>query len=95
MIVAAAVPSPGIPKRIEVISPVVPVIACIPRRKEKAEIGSLIVQTKGSMRARVASPPSPGSIPTTNPIAEPRSRNPKAGQDKTCIKPEMKASIII
>ena len=40
MMVAAAVPSPGIPKRIEVRSPVVPVMACMPRRKAKAEIGS-------------------------------------------------------
>src|SRR5262245_1620057 len=40
---AAEDPSPGIPKRIEVRSPVVPVTASIPSRKQKASMGVLIV----------------------------------------------------
>ena len=38
-IVAAALPSPGTPKRTEVISPVVAVTECIPKRKAKAATG--------------------------------------------------------
>ncbi len=38
-IVAAALPSPGTPNRIEVISPVVAVTECIPSRNAKASTG--------------------------------------------------------
>ncbi len=40
--VAAAVPSPGTPKSTDVMSPVVATTACIPRRKAKAVIGSMV-----------------------------------------------------
>jgi len=39
---AAEDPSPGIPKRMDVRSPVVPVTASMPRRNANAEIGSLM-----------------------------------------------------
>ena len=41
-IVDAVVPSPGTPKRIEVISPVVAVTAFDPKRKAKADVGSIL-----------------------------------------------------
>jgi hypothetical protein len=37
--VAAVVPSPGTPKRIDVMSPVVATTECIPRRNAKASTG--------------------------------------------------------
>jgi hypothetical protein len=40
-IVAAAVPSPGTPKRMEVMSPVVETTECIPRRKAKPSMASM------------------------------------------------------
>jgi len=40
--VAAVVPSPGTPKRTEVISPVVATTECIPRRKAKASAGLIV-----------------------------------------------------
>ena len=59
----AVMGSPGTPKRIEVMSPVVAVTAVIPRRKEKASTG-VIGKIKGSIKARVTGPPRPGRIPT-------------------------------
>ncbi len=41
-IVAAVIPSPGTPKRTEVMSPVVAVTALEPRRKAKAVVGSIL-----------------------------------------------------
>src|SRR5205807_1591546 len=52
-IVAAVVGSPGIPNRIDVMSPVVAVTASMPSRKANASIG-VILNTQGSMRASVA-----------------------------------------
>ena len=40
--VAAVVPSPGTPKRTEVMSPVVETTECIPRRKAKASTGVIL-----------------------------------------------------
>ena len=68
----AVMGSPGTPKRIEVMSPVVAVTAVIPRRKEKASTG-VIWKIKGSIKARVTGPPRPGRIPTTKPMAIPTS----------------------
>jgi hypothetical protein len=80
--VDAVVGSPGTPKRIEVMSPVVAVTAAIPRRKAKASTG-FIVKMKGSIMAIVVGPPSPGRIPTTNPTAMPTSMRPKVLGAKT------------
>ena len=40
--VAAVIPSPGTPKRIEVISPVVAVTALEPKRNANAVVGSIL-----------------------------------------------------
>ena len=90
-IVEAVVGSPGIPNRIEVMSPVVLVTAAIPRRNANASTG-VILKTKGSMSASVVGPPRPGRMPTAKPIAMPISIRPKAGQVKTWISPARKAS---
>jgi hypothetical protein len=74
------------PNRIEVMSPVVAVTASMPRRKANASIG-VILNTNGSMSARVVGPPSPGRRPTTKPSAMPISISPKVGHAKTCASP--------
>ncbi len=84
--VAADVASPGIPKRMEVMSPVVAVTASIPRRKAKASTGD-ILNTNGSIRASVVGPPNPGRIPTANPMATPISISPNVGQANTWTSP--------
>jgi hypothetical protein len=91
--VAAVVGSPGTPKRIEVISPVVFVTVAIPRRKAKAST-DFILTIKGSIIARVVGPPNPGSIPTANPIAIPKSIRLKVVQLNIWKNPEMKALTI-
>ena len=85
-IVAAVVGSPGIPNRIDVMSPVVAVTASIPSRKANASIG-VILNTNGSMRASVVGPPSPGRRPTTKPSAMPISISPNVGHAKTWTNP--------
>jgi hypothetical protein len=70
--IEAVMGSPGTPKRIDVMSPVVAVTAVIPSRKENASTG-LMVKMKGSIRASVTGPPRPGRIPTRKPIAIPAS----------------------
>ena len=82
--------SPGTPNRMEVMSPVVAVTADIPRRKAKASTPS-IVKTKGSIRARVTGPPSPGSMPTEKPTAIPTSIRLKLFQASTRKKPSTEA----
>jgi hypothetical protein len=91
-IVAAVVGSPGTPKRMEVISPVVPVTADMPRRKAKASTGD-ILKIKGSIKANVVGPPSPGRMPTIKPTATPIIIRLKVDQLKTCSRPESKALI--
>jgi hypothetical protein len=76
--VAAEIDSPGIPNSMEVISPVVDVTASIPRRNANASTG-FISKVKGSMSARVVTPPTPGRIPTTNPAKIPISNNGNVG----------------
>ena len=85
-IVAAEVGSPGMPKRIDVMSPVVFVTASIPRRNANASTG-FILRTKGSMRASVVGPPRPGRMPTANPMATPMSISPNVGQASTWASP--------
>src|SRR5438128_1768214 len=85
-IVAAVVGSPGMPKRIDVMSPVVLVTAAIPRRNANASTG-FILKMNGSMSASVVGPPRPGRMPTAKPIRIPTSIRPKAGQPKTCASP--------
>ena len=85
--------SPGTPKRIEVMSPVVAVTAVIPRRKEKASTG-VIEKIKGSIRARVTGPPRPGRIPTMKPMAIPANWRANAFQVKSWIRPWRQASRI-
>jgi hypothetical protein len=87
--VAAVVGSPGTPKRMEVMSPVVFVTAAIPRRKAKAWTG-FILTMKGSIRARVVGPPNPGRIPTAKPIPMPKSINPKVVPVKIWVRPKTK-----
>jgi len=89
-IVDAVIASPGIPKSIEVISPVVAVTAAIPSRKEKASTAS-ILKINGSIRASVTGPPRPGRMPTAKPIEIPISMKKKVFQTKTCISPSMNA----
>ena len=91
---AAEDPSPGIPKRIDVRSPVVPVTASMPSRKQKASMGVLIVYENGNINARVDRPPMPGSRPTQKPMKIPSSIYPKAGQARTFQNPITKASSI-
>ena len=85
-IVAAEVGSPGMPNRIDVMSPVVLVTESMPRRNANASTG-VILNTKGSMRASVVGPPRPGRIPTVNPMATPISIRPNVGHAKTWISP--------
>ncbi len=77
-IVEAVVGSPGIPKRIDVMSPVVLVTAAIPRRNANASTG-VILKMNGSMSASVVGPPRPGRMPTAKPMAMPISMRPNAG----------------
>src|SRR5262245_23767970 len=84
--VAAVVGSPGIPKRIEVMSPVVLVTAAIPSRNANASTG-FILKMNGSMRARVVGPPRPGRMPTANPMTMPMSIRPNAGHAKVWSRP--------
>ena len=56
-------------------TPVIAVTECMPSRKAKADTGS-IGKTNGSISASVAAPPSPGRIPTANPMATPTSMMP-------------------
>ena len=73
--VEAVDPSPGMPKRMEVMSPVVAVTAIIPSRKENASTASILSwNANPSMRAMVTGPPRPGSMPTANPMRLPSSR---------------------
>ncbi len=90
MMVAAAVASPGTPKRTDVMSPVVPRTEAIPRRMAKASTG-FILMTKGSMRAMVAEPPNPGRIPTMKPIPMPMSIRENVPQVKICDRPDRNA----
>jgi len=84
--VAAVVGSPGMPNRMDVMSPVVAVTASMPRRKANASIG-VILKTNGSMSASVVGPPSPGRRPTTKPRTMPISISPNVGHAKTCTSP--------
>ncbi len=59
------------------------------------QMGSSTLCTKGSIKASVASPPRPGRTPTTNPIAPPTRRKPKAGQARTWTNLLIKASITL
>ena len=93
MIVDALVGSPGTPKRTEVISPVVPVTAAIPRRKANASTAD-IVKINGSIKANVVGPPNPGNMPTANPTAIPISIRLKVDQTKTWLNPKTKAWIV-
>ena len=88
--VDAVVGSPGMPNRIDVMSPVVLVTAAIPSRNANASTG-VIVKTKGSISASVVGPPRPGRIPTAKPMAIPISMRPKAGHVKTCTSPASEA----
>ncbi len=87
--VAAVVGSPGTPKRIEVMSPVVASTDAMPRRMAKASTG-FILTMKGSISAMVAGPPSPGRMPTANPTAIPTIISEKVDQVKICVNPETK-----
>ena len=88
--VDAVIASPGIPKRIEVMSPVVAVTAAIPSRKAKASTAS-ILKINGSIRARVTGPPRPGKIPTTKPIRIPSIIRVNVVPEKTWNRPPMNA----
>ena len=92
--VAAESPSPGTPNRMDVMSPVVAATECMPRRKANASTG-VIVNTNGSIRARLAAPPIPGRSPTTNPVPMPTSMRLKAFHWRTRTSPSTKASSIV
>ena len=88
--VDAVMASPGMPKRMEVMSPVVAVTADMPRRKEKASTAS-ILKMNGSISANVTGPPRPGRMPTAKPITMPSSISVKVVAVKTCARPPAKA----
>ncbi len=91
--VAAVMPSPGMPNKMDVMSPVVAVTAEMPSRNAKAST-ACILKISGNIRARVTGPPSPGKMPTTKPMAIPMSIRLNVCQTKTCAKPPTKASSI-
>ena len=91
--VAAERASPGTPNRIDVMSPVVAATECMPRRKANASTG-VILNTNGSIRARVAAPPIPGRRPTTNPVPMPTSMRLKAFHCRIRTSPSKNASSI-
>ena len=68
--VEAVEPSPGMPNRMEVMSPVVAVTAIMPSRKENASTASILSwNANPSMSAMVTGPPRPGSMPTAKPMS--------------------------
>ena len=75
------------------MSPVVAATECMPRRKANASTG-VIVNTNGSIRARLAAPPMPGRSPTTKPVPMPTSMRLKAFHWRTRTSPSTKASSI-
>ena len=77
-IVAAEVGSPGIPNRIDVMSPVVLVTASMPSRKANASTG-VIRRTKGSMRASVVGPAETGKDADGEPDGHADEHQPERG----------------
>jgi len=92
-IVDAVIASPGIPNRMDVMSPVVAVTADIPRRNANAST-ACILKINGSISARVTGPPRPGRMPTANPITMPSIISVKVVYVNTCASPAPKASSI-
>ena len=68
----------------------VAVTADMPNRKAKASTAS-ILKMNGSISASVTGPPSPGRIPTANPITMPSIMSVKVVAVKTCARPPTKA----
>jgi hypothetical protein len=65
-VVATNVGSPGTPNRIDATSPIVFVTAC---REEGERLDRRHLEHERQGRARVVDPPTPGRIPTANPMA--------------------------